>query len=362
MVVTKMAKRVAWCVVVALNIYFVYFSVLRGITRSVSWQTDYVMVCFAELLVEIFLYETVECLWIHYMLPSLVSEDVETIMNTVKDTIHVAFVQQPSTAAAPLNAPRFFFPSYQLAQSYPGGFESSIVLAFHSYFPPPELDVTLTKASNDDDTTGDVVVGKRRVGRGNRKTSIATTLFKWFSLGVVVFSAVQHLATTPIRLQKVVVHTLQPIVLSFVAICYIFFVNSPEMLLIPLGIVVLQVIIYTCRPQEDRPQKLNARWTSKSEPEPVAGANDSDGRRVMATVAPSSETDAAPLPYVSPLKTQQSFAKVKEDKNHAGFKTYGSPAGSGVLRREPSALNQSGMRSPGKVNVLSGAQGTGEEY
>jgi hypothetical protein len=356
-VVTKTAKRMAWCAVIVLNVYFVYFSVLRGMTRSVSWQRDYVIVCVAELLVEVFFYETVECLWIHYMLPSLVRDDVEAIMKTVRDTVHEAFAQQESSAAAPLNSPRYFFPSYQLAQSYPGRFESSIVLAFRSYFPPPELDMALSESTNDD-VTGDVVVGKRS-DSGNRKTSIMTMLLKWFSLGVIIFSAVQHLATTPIRLQKVVVHTLQPIILSFFAICYIFFVNSPEMLLIPLGIVVLQVIIYSCRPKKERPQQA-ARWTSKLQPEPVSEPNTNGGQRILATVAPSSEVDPMQQPNVSPIKSQQSFKKVR-CSNHAGFKTYDGSRGDGVLPREPSMVNQIGTGSPVVVDALNQGQQTHEE-
>jgi hypothetical protein len=34
MVVTKNAKMLAWLAVIVINLYFVYFSVLRGITRS----------------------------------------------------------------------------------------------------------------------------------------------------------------------------------------------------------------------------------------------------------------------------------------------------------------------------------------
>jgi hypothetical protein len=87
-VVTKTAKRLAWIMVIFLNIYFVYFSVLRGITRSVSWQYDYLMACIFQLIVEIVIYETGECLWIHFTIPKLVSEDIATTMNTVKHAIH----------------------------------------------------------------------------------------------------------------------------------------------------------------------------------------------------------------------------------------------------------------------------------
>jgi hypothetical protein len=248
MVVTKTSKRIAWLTVIAINIYFVYFSVLRGITRSASWQMDYVLVCIAELLVEVILYETVECLWIHFMLPSLVSEDVTTTMKTVKQSIDLAF--ENAEAVAPLNTPKFFFPSHQLAALYPKLFESSIVLAFHSYFPPPELDVKLYEEQQNKE-----VVWKDYVpvtGSVSKKRFIIATVLKWLNISVVVLSVFQHLGTTPIRIQKVVVHTLQPIVLSFIAILYFYFMDHPEMILIPVSFVVIQVLVYVCRPAQDR--------------------------------------------------------------------------------------------------------------
>ncbi len=38
MVISNTMKAVAWCLVIVLNLLFVYFSMLRGIQRGTAWQ------------------------------------------------------------------------------------------------------------------------------------------------------------------------------------------------------------------------------------------------------------------------------------------------------------------------------------
>lgn len=45
MVVTRMTKIFAWIVVILLNFFFVYFSILRGLQRGGDWQRLYLMAC-----------------------------------------------------------------------------------------------------------------------------------------------------------------------------------------------------------------------------------------------------------------------------------------------------------------------------
>ena len=140
-VVTKTAKILAWVVVILINLFFVYFAILRAITREASWQQAYVMACFIQFLVEVLVYETGECLWIHYVIPKLVSADIATTMKSVKHAINLAFEKEKVSAV--LDSPKYFFVSRKLAEEFPNLFESSVVLAFQSYFPPSDLDATI---------------------------------------------------------------------------------------------------------------------------------------------------------------------------------------------------------------------------
>ena len=251
-VVTKTAKRLAWLAVIVINLYFVYFSVLRGITRSTSWQMDYLLACVFQLFVEVLVYETGECLWIHFTIPKLVSEDVAVTMKTVKHAINLAFEKEKAPTV--LNSPKFFFVSRHLAEEFPNLFESSVVLAFQSYFPPSDLDTTTavktTEADdNDDDVNSwglnshDVRVRRRK----KKKKSVLMSFMQRLNVSVLVLSTLQHLGTVPIRFQQVIIHTLQPILFSFIIILYFYFLKYPMMFLIPMAFILYEALMYAHR-------------------------------------------------------------------------------------------------------------------
>ena len=260
-VVTKMAKRLAWIVVIVINIYFVYFSVLRGITRSASWQVDYLLACILQLFVEILVYETVECLWIHFTIPQLVSEDVATTMITVKHAINSAFARVKVPAV--LDSPKYFFVSRHLAEEFPNLFESSVVLAFQSYFPPGDLDTTTTATARDDDDDDEhehatdhseetdtnswgLTYQDVRVRRKGKK-SILMAFLQRFNFSVLLMATLQHLGTVPIRFQQLIIHTLQPILFSFIIIFYFFLVKYPLVALFPMAFLLYEAIMYANR-------------------------------------------------------------------------------------------------------------------
>ena len=270
MVVTKTAKRLAWLMVIVINLYFVYFTVLRGITRSTSWQTDYMLACIFQLFVEVLVYETGECLWIHFTIPKLVSEEVATTMNTVKHAINIAFMQKQTPTV--LNSPKYFFISRQLAEEFPHLFESSVVLAFHSYFPPSDLDTT-TAVQNDSDAdvedSSSIDVGSvpswntlvtdldgQKIRR-HKKRTILMTFVQRFNMSVLVLSILQHLGTVPIRFQQVIIHTLQPILFSFVIILFFYLLKYPMMSLLPMGFILYEAVMYAYR-KNDRRKKVSA--------------------------------------------------------------------------------------------------------
>lgn len=56
--------------------FFVYFAVLKVYTKGLAWQHAYLMACIAQILIEIFLFETLETIWIDFLVPSFVSCEV----------------------------------------------------------------------------------------------------------------------------------------------------------------------------------------------------------------------------------------------------------------------------------------------
>lgn len=63
-VVTYVAKACASLLLVVMNSFFVYFTILRAAEKGSSWQWSFVLACLFQILVEVFLYESLECFWV----------------------------------------------------------------------------------------------------------------------------------------------------------------------------------------------------------------------------------------------------------------------------------------------------------
>jgi len=71
-VVTKFAKGATWFIVFLINMFFILFTLLRASHRDKFWQYSYITACAIQMVIEVCLYETMECVWINYSVPSLV--------------------------------------------------------------------------------------------------------------------------------------------------------------------------------------------------------------------------------------------------------------------------------------------------
>ena len=200
-VVTKAFKIVTWGVLIFVNLFFVYFCLLRAMFRDQGWQYSYLMACFLQLIVEIFFYESFECLWIYYAIPRLVAEEVEKTLNQIRDTIDEAFTQEldPHSANV-LDAPSYFFVSSNLAEIFPHTFESEIVSVYRSIYPAP----------------GGYVHSFRQVDKEESYSHFRENQI-WDFLKRFGFTAflISFLGILPIRIQKLLIHVLQPILLAF---------------------------------------------------------------------------------------------------------------------------------------------------
>jgi hypothetical protein len=63
-VVTYTAKVCAGVALVLLNLFFIYFVILKGAEKGVHWQTRFAFACVFQLLVDGLLFETLECYWV----------------------------------------------------------------------------------------------------------------------------------------------------------------------------------------------------------------------------------------------------------------------------------------------------------
>lgn len=138
-VVTKLSQRLAVVGLIAINFFFVYYSILRGYLKGTHWQQVYAIACAAQVVVEIVINETMECIWVNFFVPTLVTDEVRSVVVAISDTITklcmTTTYNDEDAARYFLNAPDYLFLSTNVAKAYPNLLESMIVLSYNSHLP-----------------------------------------------------------------------------------------------------------------------------------------------------------------------------------------------------------------------------------
>ena len=198
-----------------------------------------------------FLYETVECLWIHYTIPKLVSGEVAMAMKTVRHTVNMAFKNEHDLLC--LDSPKYFFASRQLADAFPQLLESSVVRAFHNHFPPSNLDLHMWPVENRDKKREKKKVfpctewdleDEAPVKESRKRGSRLLNFVRRFNVSALAFLVLRAIGTVSIRFQQLVIHTIQPILFSFMIILFLIIEEYPVIALIPMAIIVYEALVY----------------------------------------------------------------------------------------------------------------------
>lgn len=222
-------RTVSWSVKAAiavfiflLNAFFIYFTILRGYDKGLAWQVDYCKAWIVQLLLDVFVFETVQCAWIHVLIPSLVSTEVRRVSHLLQQTVQSIFdgsyEQQDNSNAAVLNAPEHLFVSYRLADAYPELLESKVVKAYASHLPGATSRIWLDLLKHD----------------STRPSSSVVLLSKTFLLAWLV----QMAAYAPLHAQSLLLRVLEPMLLAALTFAFLLFLHEPEYLSI-LGVAVL---------------------------------------------------------------------------------------------------------------------------
>ena len=137
-IVTVTAKRRAYIAVVGLNLFFMYYTLLRGFSKGLKWQYRFLFSCLIQICIEICLFETIECVYINYFVPSMVYKQVNNVYTIVFNLINKMCNHKSDTinnTELLLDAPKHLFISTNVAKYYLNNFESLIVLGYSSCFP-----------------------------------------------------------------------------------------------------------------------------------------------------------------------------------------------------------------------------------
>jgi hypothetical protein len=197
-VVTRIAKWRTMLILVSLNAFFVYYSLLKAYTQGIEWQRLYLVSCIYQAVAEIVLNETLECAYVNWMVPSLVADEVGRVNTMLLRVIsNLIYTPQKEAFNDVLNAADYLFVSTAVASQYPAFLESAVVRTYHTIVPGE-----LSKKW--------LLGPMKQVHRYNDMTH-ATVLS-------VVLLSIQRLATAPFMVQRVLLRVTQPIITIFLLI------------------------------------------------------------------------------------------------------------------------------------------------
>jgi len=209
-VVTFFSKLLAVLVLVLLNVLFATYSVLYGFRQGLAWQRQYVSACVVQMFVEVFVNESLEVVWMHFLVPSLVAAEVQAACEQLLRAVRRLCEGNNSLNEQLLNAPSYLFVSRQVAAAYPHLLEAGIVQAVNSYLPG-------------------AMARRWHAGRG-RETRGERVSVVWMGLAVGL-SLLQVLGSAPFHLQRLLVRSVQPLFVSAVMLIYYLMADSPLLII-----------------------------------------------------------------------------------------------------------------------------------
>jgi hypothetical protein len=211
-VVVLWQKFFAAAALLALNAFFIYFVMIKGVQKGRDWQVQYVACCIIQVGVDILLFETVECAWLNFLVPQYVHEEVAGAAEKLRSlTQRVAGVrtdieetqQGQEVTKSFLNAPAHLFVSTKLAKRKPQLLESMVVGTYMHHL-PGEICKTWPHCSMTE-------VAQRPI-----QIRTWLSLLRWVLRGLTL--SLQLFIGVPFAYQKVALRFAQPVVFSGLAL------------------------------------------------------------------------------------------------------------------------------------------------
>ena len=235
-IVNKKQKIASIIILFILNLFFIYYSILRGYQKGVKWQYSYVFACMIQSVADIIFFETLECLYIHYFIPHMISSyelnKVSNILHVCIDklcestTWHTTLVhdsgssgsssQQPTNTISDsveiekgriIDVPNYFFISTNIAKCYPKLMESMIVLTYHTAL-PGEIGYKWNIHTNSPTT----MLPVKEEQEERSPPSILSLITTFLS-----FVIVQLVSSIPLEFQRIILRFIEPGILGAMA-------------------------------------------------------------------------------------------------------------------------------------------------
>jgi hypothetical protein len=221
-VVSLTSKMFAWCGIVLMNLFFVYYTVLHGYQKGVGWQRSYLAGCVMQIIVEILLNETMECTWVNFFVPNLVASEVIAVSSLLHAAVGRLCSKNSRESRFFMDVPDYLFVSTNVAKQFPQLVESMIVRTYQTHI-PGELSKKWHLGA----------VSSLPSAHNRRRVSAVGSLLL----------VLQVLGASPFVFQRIIIRVIQPWLLAGITLVIFKIAKSPLFLSLA-SLVVLAVGVY----------------------------------------------------------------------------------------------------------------------
>jgi hypothetical protein len=221
-------KALALILIMGGNAFFIYYTLLKAFVQGKTWQRSFVLACVAQMVVEILLNETFECLWLNYLVPALVRKEVKRAIALLRRVAEELTGDIDGRLLVKnrifLDAPTYLFSATKVAQANQGLLESVVVLAYHTHL-PGELAKTWshykeTLAREEQE------LQQRGAGTGRYAKYKLAALQLIFATSTTVVLTLQWLGTFQFAYQRVIIRFIQPLLFTGLTLLCFFSASS----------------------------------------------------------------------------------------------------------------------------------------
>ena len=255
-VVSGVTKVLAGSIIALVNLFCLFYAVLKGYSKGVSWQQQFLFASILQLVFELFLFETLLVLWNNVVVPQLAADQVNDAYNKILNTINkfaedIQFKIKFSVGARGrvaegvadnvdvLNVADYFFIATHLARAFPENIESQIVRRYESTHPTQSLKKKLRPLDEAEDEREAALEAAAAAGDTSPVARWALVWLKYFATSLLVFT-VTWSASLPTVVQDLILSVVQPCLLG--ALTYFIFMCFQQPLLY-LGLVACVLLI-----------------------------------------------------------------------------------------------------------------------
>lgn len=289
MIVSREVKWACWGLVVLLNAFFIFFTMLRGMERDRAWQVGYALACVVQFVVEILMFETIECMWVHYVIPDAASDEIMVARDQLMTTISGLCTEPAPDKFVVLDAPSYLFVSTTVASKFPNRLESMIIRSYHTYL-PGQLAKKWHHEYNHD--------------------GVLKVFCRNFSVFAIIVSLLQLVGSVPSSYQRMIIHIINPLLFGALVVLIYVIVENP----ILIGVVLfffgykIMAMFYGHRSKE----RSHRNRTPSSVSPVLDSAESGNSETVDTTTYPASATRPAKSALAQPNKSKISSVRVRK--------------------------------------------------